>query len=222
MAPTRRIMVPPGEQFGKLTVVREIEQGPGVGRKILCSCSCGNSKIADIYNLVRGKILSCGCVTYAHTPKARAAMLRKWYDLARVTDEGRLCYRCDTWKRWADFRSDPRRSRGKHSVCAECMRWYNIKRVFGIDKDTWTYLSDLQNGVCALCAEEDPKQNLSVDHNHSCCGSEKACMHCIRGLLCSTCNRVLGLLEKKPAVAIRFADYLTQRPLLHLAEQSPA
>ena len=34
------------------------------------------------------------------------------------------------------------------------------------------------------------------DHDHKCCSGVKTCGKCIRGLLCSHCNRALGLLKE--------------------------
>jgi hypothetical protein len=68
-----------------------------------------------------------------------------------------------------------------------------------------------------LCGDRD---DLAVDHDHSCCQGSRGradgragCKKCIRGLLCDFCNRVLGRIEQKPALAERFADYLSRRPL---------
>jgi len=56
---------------------------------------------------------------------------------------------------------------------------------------------------------------LNVDHDHSCCGATHGCKKCIRGLLCSHCNRFLmAYVEPKPLLAARFADYLARRPFI--------
>lgn len=45
-----------------------------------------------------------------------------------------------------------------------------------------------QNGHCALCPNTPKTRRLDQDHNHR-TGE-------FRGLLCGTCNRVLGYIEK--------------------------
>ncbi len=63
--------------------------------------------------------------------------------------------------------------------------WYE----YGICIQDYDYLYNLQNGVCAIC-EEPPSKNrvLAVDHDHS---DSK-----VRGLLCSRCNKGIGLFQE--------------------------
>lgn len=53
-------------------------------------------------------------------------------------------------------------------------------------------LSEAQNNACAVCYKSDVL--LYVDHDHACCPriSRRTCGKCVRGLLCSNCNSVLG------------------------------
>lgn len=55
-----KIIVVPGERFGRLTVIRESERQYG-HRYILCQCDCGNLKTINLNSLVRGTSTSCGC-----------------------------------------------------------------------------------------------------------------------------------------------------------------
>ena len=57
-----------------------------------------------------------------------------------------------------------------------------------------------QEGHCALCdarqqTEKGESKRLSVDHNHSCCPTKRACGKCNRGLLCFNCNKRLATVE---------------------------
>ncbi len=63
-----------------------------------------------------------------------------------------------------------------------------LKRMFGITLDDYERILKKQGGVCAICDRKESKKRfkyLAVDHCHE---SKN-----IRGLLCSNCNRGLGL-----------------------------
>lgn len=96
----------------------------------------------------------------------------------------------------------------------------------GITLSQYEWLADQQGQKCALCMEPESVRRqditgrgrdcLGVDHDHGCQQHpvRRMCVHCIRGLLCDGCNRLLGFAEGKAAVAVRFSDYLGQRPFL--------
>lgn len=64
----------------------------------------------------------------------------------------------------------------------------------------------LQRGLCAICSRsyEGHSRPLNQDHDHSCCSpstkhsgnQRRSCGICLRGLLCSICNRNLGYVEE--------------------------
>lgn len=56
-----------------------------------------------------------------------------------------------------------------------------------------------QNGLCAICLGEPKKQRLAVDHDHT--------DGRVRGLLCATCNSLLGRYEN-PTWRTRAEEYL--------------
>lgn len=57
----RRIDVPPGTVFGRLTVIEEAEPLYG-WRAMLCRCECGQVKVVGLGCLRKGTTRSCGCL----------------------------------------------------------------------------------------------------------------------------------------------------------------
>lgn len=56
----KRLEVPVGKKFNKLTIVKELPTGPN-GRVFECVCDCGNKKQILLQHFVKSKIVSCGC-----------------------------------------------------------------------------------------------------------------------------------------------------------------
>jgi hypothetical protein len=210
---------PPGTTFGDLTVIREVER-VGYNRRFECRCAgCGTVGVRWLSNLLQGKTNCLICVPMRERNRAgRAAVIAGRRARSRESDDGRVCLTCGEWKPWERFSADPRRTRGKASNCIDCAYWRTIKTLYGISRTEWEWLRDAQHGVCALCAEPGAKR-LAIDHDHACCGRERACKKCIRGMLCSVCNRLLGHVVVKPALAARFSDYLERRPFSATSRQ---
>jgi Recombination endonuclease VII len=79
----------------------------------------------------------------------------------------------------------------------------DLKRKFGISKETFDALFLSQNGVCAICNQPNPNKNrLAVDHNHV-TGQ-------VRGLLCGPCNMLLYRVENDPDWANKAFSYLSK------------
>ncbi len=51
-----------------------------------------------------------------------------------------------------------------------------------------------QNGLCPICNNK-LEQDINIDHDHSCCPGSYSCGKCIRGVLCSGCNRGIGIFK---------------------------
>ena len=70
-----------------------------------------------------------------------------------------------------------------------------------------------QKGRCAICLQPQGNNRLHIDHDHACCPSRsgKLCGQCVRGLLCGTCNMIVGLVEADPKFFERITNYLNPR-----------
>lgn len=107
----------------------------------------------------------------------------------RRNDTSGLVYKCkDCWK------PAPGQIREKDL-------WYRYRLTPG---DYEKLLTD-QDGRCAICRQVS---ELEVDHDHACCPGRRSCGKCIRGLLCSLCNRILGMANDSPVVLVKAATYL--------------
>lgn len=79
----------------------------------------------------------------------------------------------------------------------------SLKRNYGITSDQFDQLNTIQQGLCAICNKPENhkhKKHLSVDHNHK---TGK-----VRGLLCHSCNVVLGLIKEDLGILESIKQYL--------------
>jgi hypothetical protein len=99
------------------------------------------------------------------------------------------------------------RARKKKSSTA---RWEAyILATYNITAQQYWTMYEEQGGVCAICQRATGRtKHLSVDHDHACCHRPPTCGHCVRGLLCTTCNKLLGHLRDDPLAGVRIHDYL--------------
>lgn len=88
-------------------------------------------------------------------------------------------------------------------------RFNHLKNRHNITPEQYDDMVAAQNGLCAACGYPPPLgERLFVDHDHACCPGEGGCGRCIRGLLCSHCNKTLGLMKDDPLRLIGAARYL--------------
>jgi len=89
-----------------------------------------------------------------------------------------------------------------------------LKRLYGITVEQYDNILSEQKGRCAICGSESSQSRsyklvgrakFSVDHCHT---TGK-----VRGLLCTKCNRALGLMNDSIESVLRMAEYLKK----HLA-----
>jgi hypothetical protein len=75
---------------------------------------------------------------------------------------------------------------------------YMINR-YGINLDRYNELLLEQGGVCAVC-HIDKAERLHVDHDHN--------TGVVRGLLCGSCNRAIGLMKDDTDILNSAIEYL--------------
>jgi len=88
-----------------------------------------------------------------------------------------------------------------------------IKKLYGMTVEDYNRILAEQGGACALCGSATPENGsrkykkrvrgvFDVDHNHK---TGK-----VRGLLCTRCNRLVGLANDDPNTARRLVEYLSK------------
>lgn len=90
------------------------------------------------------------------------------------------------------------------------------RNTYGLTEEDHRELLARQGGLCAICGpvtgNRGARRDLSTDHDHKCCNGPTSCGRCVRGLLCSTCNTILGRWRDNPLVPLRMIQYLDNPP----------
>lgn len=88
-------------------------------------------------------------------------------------------------------------------------RRLRLKSKYGITEAQYNETLEEQNGVCAICGQEERRTrnkkrvSLSVDHCHE--SGE------VRGLICYDCNTMLGMSRDDSEILEKGAEYLRNR-----------
>lgn len=64
-----------------------------------------------------------------------------------------------------------------------------LHKQFGISVESYDRLFAQQEGKCGICKTAQTWRQLAVDHDHV--------SGAVRGLLCTACNLMLGILERQ-------------------------
>lgn len=104
-----------------------------------------------------------------------------------------------------DRELNPEKDREKckewRKVNKKWMHNYNLMRTYGISAQQKIDLLNKQGNQCAICLSDDPKGiNWHVDHCHE---TKK-----IRGILCASCNLLLGKAKDNPKILRNAAKYV--------------
>ena len=113
------------------------------------------------------------------------------------------CSRCGVKKPLTEYRKNKANPDGHSYVCKSCKTTSDRKnaymKLYNITIEDYDIMMELQDGVCAICGEEDTKR-LAVDHDHI---TGK-----VRGLLCSKCNHAIGLFLDSKKLLQNAIEYL--------------
>lgn len=207
-------MVKLGQKFGKFTVLRLSSRTNPRHRLWACKCACG--KICDVQesNLVCGgstQCRSCG-------NRQRALVSNKDVSKLNWATTRRECPRCHSVKPLTEWKLTRLRSgRVYPSVCKVCRseldtldrvrypekyRQQEVKTRYALSARKFKTMKEKQGGVCAICKGQRKRvrSKLNVDHCHK---TGK-----VRGLLCSSCNSLLGYAKDSVPLLIRAISYL--------------
>jgi len=77
-------------------------------------------------------------------------------------------------------------------------------REYGLTIEQYDLMLSEQNNGCAICGNSESNRRLCIDHNHI-TGE-------VRGLLCTSCNVLVGYLEKNDGLKQKARRYLKNNP----------
>lgn len=113
------------------------------------------------------------------------------------------CAECDK-KRSKEYRQKHKveiQNRRKLTRTTQQNRKLNLRSKYGIEIAEWEKLFNLQNRKCAICLTGEPKgRGWQTDHDHK--------TSQIRGILCHSCNSLLGHSKDKMDILQMAISYL--------------
>lgn len=131
----------------------------------------------------------------------------------------KTCSRCKVDKNITEFYTNKTTIDGFYYHCKQChklgtnkvkARSSKLTNAYGITSEDFDSLAELSNNTCYICEKEETVKDkrsgetrkLAVDHDHK--------NHVIRGILCSKCNRGLGMFNDNTQLLEQAIDYLTR------------
>jgi hypothetical protein len=128
------------------------------------------------------------------------------------------CTKCGQDKPFIEYYKDSKIKNGHYGECKACIKkrstqWKlnnpeqvresQLKNLYGITAQEYNTLIEDQSGRCAICSKDfQSSKHTHLDHCHL---TGK-----IRGILCSNCNRGIGLLKDSVQILENAVQYLNQ------------
>ena len=155
--------------------------------------------------------------------------------LSLVSEFTKLCPHCKEEKTFSEFGKDKSKKLGITSYCKPCAslnraknyskntfvekeklkeyyknnkdksRSYSLKNLYGLSIEQFNEMKFMQGGSCKICKthESNLKRKLFVDHCHT--------TGLIRGLLCQSCNTMIGNAKDNILVLQAAINYLSSK-----------
>lgn len=105
-----------------------------------------------------------------------------------------------------------------HKAHGKEAREYQAAHRHGLSELDILAMRAAQSNRCACC-DEIFTASPNVDHDHHCCEANRSCDKCRRGLLCSNCNRGLGMFRDSIERLLKAVEYLKRHAKNHLRQQ---
>jgi hypothetical protein len=135
----------------------------------------------------------------------------------RSTIDKKVCSKCKMYLFVEfDFHKNARSPDGYKTVCKQCCKVYStqatsvrhtrdIQRKYDMSPVEYNTLRSKQSYRCKICGLHESKnlhRKLHIDHDHA--------TGAVRGLLCNSCNRGIGLLQDSHILLYAAARYVQQ------------
>ncbi len=191
--PKKCKLISSGTRYGRL-VVLSFERHKRGYSAWKCKCDCGNITHCKYGPLTKGKIKSCGCFrrdmlklqwNRMRSGEAKIYLSQKLVEseILRRKTESRECRRCKQIRLPIEYDSH------LSMICKECYYLARLQRTMGISPNEYRALWEKQDRCCAICKSKSNRsgkkpKRFCVDHDHA--------NGRIRGIVCFSCNGMLG------------------------------
>jgi hypothetical protein len=179
-----------------------VELSPPVIHHSKTCSKCGEIKLAlDFYKDTSRKDGLYPACKKCHNTRTEAYATKT--KLVKKTLIKQTCKLCKIEKSVSEFTARPSSASGYLSFCKPCrnkkMRVGHYTRTYGLDIDTAKTLAIDRTSTCKICGT---LAKVVVDHCHT---TEKT-----RGLLCYSCNTLLGMAKDDKDVLLKAIKYLEE------------
>jgi hypothetical protein len=128
-------------------------------------------------------------------------------DKSRPDGMQRLCRLCDNRKARDYYAANKEHVAKYNRIHKGYKKYQRLKQKYNLSDVQYDSMLIAQDGKCLICERKDIR-SLSVDHDHACCPGRYSCGKCVRGLLCSRCNRGIGTFQDDVEIICKALDYL--------------